>query len=100
MEYRLDQTEGGARVALNGRLTFAENAGFRAVVEGLEQVGGSEVVFDLGGMDYIDSAGLGMLLVAREAVERRGGRVRLRHGGGQVGRMLELARFGDFFALG
>lgn len=86
-------------VSLNGRLTFAENSAFRRVVEGLEQNPRPQVVFDLSGLDFVDSAGMGMLLVARDLTAARGGQVTLRAAVGQVARMLRLAKFGDFFTL-
>lgn len=100
MDFRIDHSGDSARVTLDGRLTFGENAAFRRVVEDLSGGTTDEVVFDLAGMDYIDSAGLGMLMVAREAVIEGGGRAVIANAHGQVGRMLELARFGDFFTQG
>lgn len=96
---QFDITADAAIVHLNGQLTFAENSAFRRVVEGLQQTGADEVVIDLAALDYIDSAGMGMLLVARDLTAARGGRVRLGNASGQVARMLQLAKFGDFFAL-
>ncbi|MBC7954230.1 MAG: STAS domain-containing protein [Rhodospirillaceae bacterium] len=86
-------------IPLAGRLTFSENAGFREIVIGLEKHGAAKVVFDLAALDLMDSTGLGMLLVARETVTEQGGHVALRNATGQVGRMLDLARFGDFFTM-
>lgn len=99
MHAQVDTTVSTAIVRLSGRLTFAENSAFRRVVEGLEQSGRGDVVIDLGALDFIDSAGMGMLLVARDLTSARGGRVALSNAGGQVARMLRLAKFGDFFTL-
>lgn len=87
------------RITLNGRLTFAENGEFRRVVEAIGQSSGTNVVFDLEGLNYIDSAGMGMLLVARDAAAICGAGVALERAAGQVGRMLQLAQFADFFSL-
>lgn len=99
MHSQIEISSDTATVALRGRLTFAENAAFRRVVEGLEQHGGSNVVIDMGAVEFMDSAGMGLLLVARDVVAARGGRVSLRAASGQVARMLRLAKFGDFFTL-
>lgn len=96
---QFDTTAQAATFHLNGRLTFAENSAFRRVVEGIGQCGRDRVVLDLGGLDFIDSAGMGMLLVARDLVTSRGGGISLRAAEGQVARMLRLAKFGDFFTL-
>ncbi len=84
-------------VRLGGRLTFAENQDFRRMIATLDQSKAMQVIIDLGGLDYIDVAGLGMLLAARDDIVGRGGRVLLRNPAAQVGRMLDLARFSDFF---
>jgi anti-anti-sigma factor len=94
MDFHIDNRD----ICIRGRLTFAQNGEFRRVVEALTEVEG-EVVLDLAEVEFIDSAGLGMLLVARDTVLRGNGRLALRHAGGQVGRMLDLAKFGDFFAI-
>lgn len=99
MHAQFDTTVTTATVRLSGQLTFAENGAFRRVVEDLEQSGRGEVVIDLGPLAFIDSAGMGMLLVARDLTAARGGRVVLSNAGGQVARMLRLAKFGDFFTL-
>lgn len=99
MQDFIDSTTQAATIALQGRLTFAENGAFRQVVEGLEREGHQQVVFDLAQLDYIDSAGMGMLLVARDVTAARGGAVTLANAGGQVARMLRLARFSDFFTV-
>lgn len=96
---QFDTTADAAVIHLSGRLTFAENSAFRRVVEGLQHAGSDDVVIDLAELDFIDSAGMGMLLVARDLTAARGGRVRLGNASGQVARMLQLAKFGDFFTL-
>lgn len=95
MDFQISQADDIAIASLTGRLTFQENADFRDFIRQLQQVTGTLVV-DLVGLDFIDSAGLGMLLVLREGRETT---VRLCTGPGQVSRLLELARFSDFFAF-
>lgn len=93
------QDQAATTITLNGRLTFAENGDFRQMLAGLEQSVATMVVLDLGGLDFMDSTGMGMLLVARDTVAGLGGQVALRNAHGQVGRMLELAKFRDFFIM-
>lgn len=99
MQAQFEDQSSAAIVPLSGRLTFAENNSFRTVVEGLEKDGRDHVVLDLAGLEFIDSAGMGLLLVARDLMRARGGSVTLANAGGQVARMLTLAKFGDFFTL-
>lgn len=99
MHTRFATRDDVATIALSGRLTFTENAAFRRVVEGLAQQPCRDVVVDLSALDFLDSAGMGMLLVVRDLVAERGGRATLSGAAGQVARMLRLAKFGDFFTL-
>ncbi|CAA7613913.1 STAS domain-containing protein [Magnetospirillum sp. UT-4] len=94
-----DRRGAAARIELAGRLTFAEHADFRQMMARLDSHPDTEIVVDLSRVEHVDSAGLGLLLVAREKVMKKGGRVVLRNPGGQVGRMLALARFRDFFDI-
>ena len=99
MQTQFDISDQAAIIRLHGRLTFAENSAFRQVVESLHQAGCDQVVFDLAQLDYIDSSGMGMLLVARDMAAARGGAVTLANADGQVARMLRLAKFSDFFTV-
>ncbi|HSV28124.1 MAG TPA: STAS domain-containing protein [Candidatus Omnitrophota bacterium] len=84
-------------IRLAGELTFAQHRKFRQVVANIEQTTPAHVTFDLSRVEYIDAAGLGLLLVARDAVSNKGGRSALAGAQGQVGRMLAVARFSDIF---
>lgn len=98
MHATIDTVADTALARLSGRLTFAEISRFRTLVHDLEGSGCAQVVLDLEGVEYMDSAGMGMLLVARDRMAQRGAGVALRNGGGSVGRMLEIARFASLFA--
>ena len=82
---------------LHGRLTFAENNRFRTMLGQLHDGAATKVVLDLGKVEFIDSAGLGMLLYTRDAVRQRNGVVSLDGASGQVDRMLTLSRTHDLF---
>lgn len=95
MDFSIDHADGRAAIQLRGRLTFQESAWFRQVIEGIGDPA-MAVELNLAAVDFIDSAGLGMLLVLRESLS---GPVTLVTAGGQVARMLNLACFSDFFQL-
>jgi HptB-dependent secretion and biofilm anti anti-sigma factor len=97
MGYDIIHDGSAAEVRLAGRLTFAENGRFRTVLSRLQAKVSERVTLDLSRVDYIDSAGLGLLLVARDAVAGQGGRAELQGACGQVGRIFALARFPELF---
>lgn len=99
MDFEIETTATGLRVILRGRLTFTQNDSFRRMLDAVlaSHAVGAAVALDLGGVAFIDSAGLGLLLHTRDRVHRRSGTVTLVGAVAQVERMLTLARFGDLF---
>lgn len=97
MDFQMQSSGSSLRVMLHGRLTFAENGRFRALLGQLQDGTATQVVLDLGNVEFIDSAGLGMLLYTRDAVRQRDGEVSLDAASGQVDRMLTLSRMHDLF---
>lgn len=75
------------------RVAFTEAAD--AALEG----GVTEVVADLAELEYMDSAGLGFLLMLLKAAEGKGASVTLTGVGGAVAEHLELARFNLLFPI-
>ena len=97
MDYRILSTSSGLTVSLSGRLTCTENAHFRNMLMELQERAPSAVTLDLGEVEFIDSAGLGMLLYTRDTLHQHQGVVSLSAAKGQVGRMLDLSRIRDLF---
>lgn len=58
---------------------------------------GNEIVVDFSATDYLDSAGLGMLLVLRDSARNAGKPVVLTRATGHVRKVLETAHFGKLF---
>jgi anti-anti-sigma factor len=56
-------------------------------------------VIELNALEYIDSAGLGMLLLAREAAQRHGRGITLAGARDQVARVLAVSKFDQLFLL-
>ena len=99
MEHRVNNTSTGQEVQLKGRFTFSDHENFRNVVQLMENGGTKRFIFDLSGLEFVDSAGLGMFLIAREAAERHKLQLVLRGAQGQVKRMLDLGRFDSLFTI-
>jgi anti-anti-sigma factor len=93
MEYNIRGDESTKEIFLQGRLTFSDNVVFRKIVDDLKEFGGAKCVFDLSGLEFIDSAGLGMLMLLRDATTGKSFSIAIRGADGQVRRMLEIAKF-------
>jgi anti-anti-sigma factor len=93
VEYEIRDNGEARDVALSGRLTFDANQVFREIVQLVATGKGRAVALDLSRLDFIDSAGLGMLLVLREAAESASVALVLRGARGQVQRLLTVSHF-------
>ncbi len=79
---------------MSGHFTFHDNPLFRQVMDTITSASYPEVMLDVAGIGFMDSAGLGMLLLAREEA-RKTGHTRLTVSGanGQVHKLFEITRF-------
>jgi len=72
------EREGIQILDLKGRLTVGEEvAGFREKLQTLIEEGHAKIVINLADVDYIDSTGLGSLVVCFTRVRKAGGELKL-----------------------
>ena len=83
--------DGSPCVQISGRLVFAGHRQFEDVVKGLLGQSGPRIVLDLSELDFMDSAGLSMIVIAYEEAEAQGVRLVLRDPKGAVAQLLNLS---------
>lgn len=88
---------GELRIRVDGRFDFEGHRAFRDAYEQAEGV--RRFVVDLSGADYVDSAGLGMLLLLREHARHNGASVALAGASAGVERILRIACFHELFEM-
>lgn len=89
-----------ATLKLGGRFDFHSHRDFRSAYEKILETGAvREIVIDFGGVDYLDSSALGMLLLLREKAEGTGKNVVLAELRGTVKQVLDIANFGKLFSI-
>lgn len=97
MDYTVRDGNGVREVFLKGQLTFEADEDFRKIIGGMEMdrtgAGVLEVVLDMGGLDFIDSAGLGLLVLANNTANRSHVRLSMRGPRGQVRDLIEMSEF-------
>ena len=72
------EREGIAILDLKGRITMGEEVtGFRETVQGLAQEANQRVILNMQGVDYIDSTGLGAIVMCSSALRNNGGIAKL-----------------------
>lgn len=99
MEYAIDIREQEAVVRLRGRLTFNDHAKLRALIQEMLQNKAKRQVLDLSNLEFVDSAGIGMLLIAREEMTNIDKQFVLRGAQGQVKRVLSVAQLGKIISI-
>lgn len=100
MQTSVTKEAGLATIQLTGRFDFNTHREFRAAYEPLvadAQV--RSVVVDFGGVDYLDSSALGMLLMLRDKLGGANKEVSLVNVRGNVKQVLDIANFGKLFQI-
>jgi anti-sigma B factor antagonist len=97
-EFSLETTRIGTNhvVIVKGEIDLASAP---IVDKALRKFSGKEVFLDLRKTEFMDSAGLKVLITQRSRIEESGGIMRLVVGEGPVMRLLELAGVRDAFAI-
>lgn len=95
MEYKIETTGDAAKVVFSGDITFSENVSFRQLLKDLSAKNVKSCVFDLSKVGMVDSAGLGMFLIAREQAENGGWKLSVTGAQGHVASMLKLTKLSD-----
>lgn len=86
-------------VTLEGRFTFSDNGEFRKVLEAINDPGVQRIVLHMEKVEFIDSAALGMLLLAEEEASRLNKALAISGAHGQVKRIFTMARFNEIFTF-
>jgi anti-anti-sigma factor len=100
MQAQIEIAEGKATIGLNGRFDFGAHRAFREIyAAALESAQVRELEVDLAEVDYLDSSGLGMLLMLREKAQAANKTVSLRNCRGAVRQVLDIANFAKLFTI-
>ena len=97
MEIQTRLENGVYSVTMQGKFIFTDNQQFRPILEKLGDPAILQVVLLMEKVDFVDSAALGMLLLAHDEAVKYQKTLSLRGVNGQVKRIFEMARFEQFF---
>lgn len=99
MDIMMQQAGKTLNVVLSGKFTFTDNPEFRAVLDKIAEPDMQEMILHMDKVEFVDSAALGMLLLANEEVAKHRKNLCIRGANGQVRRIFDLAKFGQYFNL-
>ncbi len=99
MEFQIVSAAAGAEIRMVGRLTYDDHGKFHDIKALVEDSKAKAVVLDLSGLDFIDSAGLGMLVVLEDAARTVNVGITIRGAHGTVRKLMNLVNFGTVIRL-
>lgn len=103
MDYRLEDRApaGGAELVLlmRGKFTHRDYCGFLDFTDRLATSKAHRVVLDMSGVEFIDSGGVGMLLMAMDVARRNHIPISIQNARGQVATAIERS-MGELFQPG
>lgn len=98
MDIKTFNNDGKIRFVLSGSFTFDAYRDFKAEYTPILDSGNfKEIEIDLGGVEYLDSSALGMLLLLKERIGNKP--IVLSNSRGTVKSVLEIANFHQLFTM-
>lgn len=86
-------------IAVKGRLDFKVRQEFRNAYE-RSDISPRHVIIDLAHTEFMDSSGLGMLLLIRDYLQADKSMIRLVNANEEIGKVLAIANFDKLFTVG
>jgi anti-sigma B factor antagonist len=77
LDIRETEREGVTILSLKGRLTVGESSSIREKVNEVLAKGLNKIILDLSEVDYIDSTGLGSMVICYTTIKKAGGQLKL-----------------------
>jgi anti-sigma B factor antagonist len=99
LEFEEHEREGVTILALKGRITVGEVTPVRDKITEWTAAGHKQIVLDLEHVDYIDSTGLGNLVISYTQVKNAGGALKLLHLNKRNVELLALTRLHTVFEV-
>jgi len=87
------------RATIRDQLTFSDHAAFRNLLEEINKSGAQKCVFDLSNLIAVDSAGLGMFVIALHESKKSGWSLTIQSPQGRVLALMTLAKFDKLLTI-
>ena len=99
MEHTIAAGGDTTTVHLKGRLTFKDHRAYRDLLTKMLETKAKTYQLDLSGVEHIDSAGIGMLMISKQKAEAESGTVIVLSPPPAVRRVLEVAKIDEILEI-
>lgn len=99
MQYESSTSGSSTTVTITGHIDFDAQRGMRELMKNLQEGDATSVRINLSGVPSIDSAGIGLLLMAHDRLTKAGKSFALTGAAGLAAKALDLARVGDLVPM-
>ncbi len=99
MNYVTHQAPETLTIFLIGKVSYSDHLQFREISRACEGSSAPGVVFDMTEVDFIDSTGLGMLIVAGEEAKKQQKEFIIKNPNSQVKKLFYTTKTNQFFTI-
>ncbi len=97
MNYKTKNTDSGKELAFFGSFTFRDHSTFFEIISMIKTTANIKIVFDLAKCDFIDSAALGMFVIAHDEAMPRSIDLVIKGANGKVKEVMNAAKFQSLY---
>lgn len=98
-EYQYNKQDRQIRIRVEGDLKFDNHSAFRTLLREFDENDATTLVVDLSQVSEIDSAGLGILLLFKEAADRNNASLVVQGAQGQVAYLLDISNLSALISI-
>lgn len=99
MEIVKHLNQGTYDVTMSGQFTFTDHPEFRAILAKIGDKDVKQIIFNMRQVEFVDSAALGMMLLAHDEAEKHHKQLIISGATGQVKKMFDMAKFNTLFTM-
>ena len=99
MNYKMTNLKNGKEVLLSGSFTFRDHDTFFEIISMIKNTDIEKIVFNLKDCDFIDSAALGMFVIAHDEASSKAVDLEIKGVQGKVKDVMYAARFDSLYTF-
>lgn len=99
MNYKTTNITDGKEISISGSFTFRDHDTFFEVVSLIKTAQDKKIVFNMKDCDFIDSAALGMFVIAHDEASSKGVALSIKGVKGKVKDVMYAARFDSLYTF-